>query len=66
MNRKSLRYTESRALEVGKTYTLNNGVSIKLTSIWTDKYGDSVSYRCADGKAGDTPPNSLYHSIVWP
>lgn len=66
MNRKSLSYATGRSLEVGKTYTLNNGVSIKLTSIWIDKYGDSVSYRCADGKCGDSTPNSLYHSIVWP
>lgn len=66
MNRQRLSYTASRALEVGRTYTLNNGNQITLTSIWLDKHGDSVSYRCPDGKRGDTPPNSLYHSIVWP
>ena len=66
MNRKNLRYTARRALEVGKTYTLNDGASITLTSIWIDKYGDSVSYRYADGKCGDAFPNELYHWIVWP
>jgi hypothetical protein len=47
-------------LRVGETYTSLNGMRFTITSIYSDRDGVTLSYRCADGALGDGTPNSIY------
>lgn len=47
-------------LTVGNSCTGNNGVRFTITSIYSDRDGVSLSYRCEDGALGDGTPNSIY------
>jgi hypothetical protein len=63
MHLNQIKYDRSHIIAKGQNYVGNNGVEFTVTSIWSDKYGDSVSYRCTDGAIGDSSPNTIYHWI---
>lgn len=68
---KQITFDQGRKIEVGKTYTGNNGAVFTVENIWCDKWQHLVSYRIENPSAediaiwgptvrGDTPPNSMY------
>lgn len=68
-----VRYDRNHVITRGRTYVMNNGCAVKVTSIWVDRHSDSVSYVVvADsetpssvGRNGDTPWNSFYYWVDW-
>lgn len=65
-NRNEIRFDRAHVITTGRTYTMNNGWTARVDSIWCDKYGDNVRYTVIeDGKCGDTTPNSFYYWVDW-
>ncbi len=65
MNLKTINLGEGKQINLGGVYKTNNGHTITINNIWTDKYSDTISYRLEDGRHGDAGFNDAFYMIDW-